>query len=314
MTTATSVGTASRQDVRVVTPSTVVVALGYAIALLAAVAGAFGLFTTGGHGSGVVTSLRGQPTDLYGLGVYRFDSVLIGVGNRGTDAVTLFLEVPALVTALRLYRRRSLRGTIALVGILGWLLYYYASMTLGTTYNRLFPLYLVLFAAALFATPLALGSIDTQRFAERFPQRPSRRALTGYLGGLAAVLTLAWAPSMIASAVTGQLPTRLGAYTTEVTWALDLGVIVPAVAVSAVLLHRRNVFGPLAATAMLSLNVALGLALVGQGVAQILADVPMSGGEKVGAMASFAVMTVVAGVLLGRLLHNLPIDLPADNQ
>ena len=119
MTTATSVRTASRQDVRVVTPSTVVVALGYAIALLAAVAGALGLFTTGGHGSAVVTSLRGQPTDLYGLGVYRSDSVLIGVGNRGTDAVTLFLEVPALVTALRLYRRRSLRGTIALVGILG---------------------------------------------------------------------------------------------------------------------------------------------------------------------------------------------------
>jgi hypothetical protein len=308
MSSATTDRTTTRGDLRIVTPSTVVVALGYLIAVLVAVASAVGLFAQGGPGSAVVTSLRGQVTDVYGLGLYRFDSVLIGAGSRGTDAVTLFLEVPALVIALGLYRRRSLRGTVALVGILGWLLYYYASMTLGTAYNRLFPLYVVVYAAALFATPLALCSIDAHRFAERFPRQPSRNALIGYLGGLAAALTLAWAPGMIASALTGDLPPRLGAYTTEVTWALDLGVVVPAVAVTAVLLHRRSALGPLAATAMLSLNVALGLALVGQGVAQVLADVPISAGEKVGAMASFAVLTGVAGILLGRLLRNLPGD------
>jgi len=158
------------------------------------VAAAIGLFAQGGPGPVPVTSLRGQPTDLYGVGLYRFDST---------------------------------------------------------------------------------------------------------------VLTLAWAPAMIGSAVTGVLPSRLGAYSTEVTWALDLGVVVPAVAATAVLLRARAPLGPLAAAAMLSLNVALGVALVGQGVAQLLADVPMSNGERAGAMASFALMTVIAGVLLSRLLRHL---------
>jgi hypothetical protein len=305
MTAVTTTATSSAGLSTTVTPRRLVVVLGWIIALLAAVAAGVGLFANGGPGSVPVTSLRGRPTDLYGVGLYRFDSVLVGVGNRGTDAVTLFLEVPALVVALGLYRRRSLRGAIVLIGVLGWMLYYYASMALNTAFNALFPVYVLLFAASLFAVPLALGSVDRERFALQFPDTPSRRALIGYLGGLATVLTLAWAPAMIGSAVTGVLPARLGAYTTEVTWALDLGVVVPAVAATAVLLWARAPLGPLAAAAMLSLNVALGVALVGQGVAQLLADVPMSNGERVGAMASFALMTVIAGVLLGRLLRHL---------
>jgi len=304
MTTTTAAASGSR--IATVTPRPAVLVLGWVVVVLAAVAAGVGLFAGGGVGTSSVTSVRGQPTELYGVGLYRFDSVLVGVGNRGTDAVTLLLEVPALALALLSYRRRSLRGAVAVIGVLGWMLYYYASMVLYTAFNRLFPVYLVIFAASLFALPLAIGSIDREQFARTFPSRPSRAALVAYLGGLAAVLTAAWAPAMLAAAVTGELPARLGAYSTEVTWALDLGVVVPAVAATALLLHRRATLGPLAATAMLALNVALGLALVGQGVAQLLADVPLSTGEKVGAMASFAVLTLIAGALLARLVRRLP--------
>jgi hypothetical protein len=304
MTTTTAVPTRTIETT--VTPRRTVVVLGWIVVVLAAIAAAVGLFSAGGPGATEVTSLRGQPADLYGIGLYRFDSVLVGVGNRGSDAVTLFLEVPALAVALAAYRRGSLRAAIALLGILGWTLYYYASMSLYTAYNQLFPVYLALFAASLFALPLAFASVDRERFARSFPSRPSRTALIGYLGVLAAALTLAWAPAMLASAVSDDLPARLGAYSTEVTWALDLGVVVPAVAAIAILLYRRFTLGPLAATAMLSLNVALGAALLGQSVAQLLANVPMTPGEKVGGMASFAIMTVVAGVLLGRLVRHLP--------
>jgi len=69
---------------------------------------------------------------------------------------------------------------------------------------------------------------------------------------------------MPASALSGNLPARLDAYSTEVTWAPDLGAIVPAVAAIAVLLHRRAALGLLAATAVLSLNVALGPAWSGR--------------------------------------------------
>jgi hypothetical protein len=61
-----------------------------------------------------------------------------------------------------------------------------------------------------------------------------------------------------------------------------------------------------AATAMLSLNVALGSALAAQGVAQLVAGVGVKPGEIIAMMASFAVMTVVAAALLLPLLRRLP--------
>jgi hypothetical protein len=286
----------------VVSPSRVVVRLTLALAVVATVAAAVGLFASGGPGPHEVVTARGVTVEVYGTGLYRYDSWLVGVGNRGTDAATLFLEVPALLMALAAYRRRSVPGTIVLVGVLGWLLYYYASMSLYTAYNRLFALYVLAFALALFAAPLAVRSVDAVRFAAVFPARPSRRVLVGYLGCLAAVLTLAWAPPLIAAAVTGGDPARLGPYSTEVTWALDLAVVVPAVAATGWLLHRAKAFGLLAATAMLALNVALGAALIAQGVAQLAVGVPVAPGEVVGAMVSFAVMTLVAAALLVPLL------------
>ena len=294
------------RDNRLVAPSKVVARLTVLIAVVAAVAAAVGLFASGGPGPHEVATARGQTVAVYGTGLYRADSWLVGVGNRGTDAVTLFLEIPVLLVALAAYRRRSLRGTVVLVGVLGWLLYYYASMSLYTAYNRVFGLYVVAFGLALFAAPLALGSIDPVRFGAVFPSRPSRRLLVGYLGCLVAALTVAWLPALIATAVTGELPVRLDVYSTEVTWALDLGVVVPAVAVTGWLLRRRAVWGPLAVTAMLALNVALGTALAAQGVAQLTVGVPVRAGEIVGAMASFAVMTVVAASLLLPLMRRLP--------
>ena len=238
------------------------------LAVVVATAAAVGLLATGGPGPHEVVSVRGQVVDVYGTGLYRHDSWLIGAGNRGTDAVTLCLGVPALLIALVAHRRRSVRGTVVLVGVLGWLLYYYASMSLYTAYNGLFGLYVLALALAVCATPLALHSIDRVRFAAVFPPRPSRRLIVTYLGCLAALLVLVWGAPLLSAALTGHLPSRLDVYGTEVTWALDLGIVVPAVVATGVLLHRDATYGAVAATAMLALNVALGTALAGQGVAQ----------------------------------------------
>ena len=97
------------------------------------------------------------------------------MGNRGTDAVTLFLEVPALAVALVAYRRGSLRATIALLGILGWTLYYYASMSLYTAFNRLFPLYVAAFAASLFAFPWPSAALTAEGSPTRSRRGPRAR-------------------------------------------------------------------------------------------------------------------------------------------
>jgi hypothetical protein len=283
-------------------PGSVVGACG-ATAALAVVAAAIGLFQGGGPGQYDVSSIRGDVVTLYGEGLYRYDTFLIGAGNRGQDLVTLLVEVPLLVLALLVYRRGKTAAGVLLCGLLAYFVYYYASMTFATAQNRLFPAYVGAFVAALYAFVRVFASVDMREVAERFPARPSRRILTGYLVAVAVLLTAVWLPPLVISIWTGDMTATAGPYTSSVTTALDLGIVVPVVLTAAVLLHRARPLGYLLTLVVIILNVAIGLLLIGQGAAQLLAGVPLTTGEIVGKMLSFAFLTLVAGGLLGAIVR-----------
>ena len=46
------------------------------------------------------TTVRGEVVDLFGAGLYRYDSVFSGAGNRGTDVVTLVIALPLLALSV----------------------------------------------------------------------------------------------------------------------------------------------------------------------------------------------------------------------
>jgi hypothetical protein len=55
---------------------------------------------------------------------------------------------------------------------------------------------------------------------------------------------------------------------------------------------------------MLVLNICIGVLLMAQGVAQLALGVPLTVGEIVGKMVTFAALTLVAGVLLLRMARS----------
>jgi hypothetical protein len=69
-----------------------VLSLSALIALLAAIVCSAGLFWDARGGRDAATSVRGEEVELWGEGLYRFDSVFVAAGSRGTDVITLFLE------------------------------------------------------------------------------------------------------------------------------------------------------------------------------------------------------------------------------
>jgi hypothetical protein len=107
------------------------------------------------------------------------------------------------------------------------------------------------------------------------PARPGRRVLAAYL---------------IADAV--------GPYTSAATEALDLGVVVPVAVIAAVQLLRQRPVGSVLALIMLVINVCIGVVLMSQAAAQLVSGVPLTAGEIVTKMLTFAALTLVAGGLL----------------
>ena len=279
------------------------------VAVLGLVASALGLFWQDGGSVFTFTSLRGLVVPIYGQGLYHFDTWLIGAGTRGTDATTLVIDIPLLVLAVLLYRRGSLRGMILLAGVLAYFLYYYASLALGNAYNPLFLVYIALVSASLYAFLLTLGSIDLAALPAHFSPGLPRRGIAAYLIAVGLLLLFAWLPPLVTALVQNQAPAAVASYTTVITFVLDLAIIVPAVFVAALLLLRRAQMGYLLASLLLVLSLTIGVSLMAQGAAQLLAGVPLTAGEILQFMAPFAFLTLVGAwptVFLFRNISRAP--------
>jgi hypothetical protein len=187
------------------------------VALLALAATLVGLFWQEGSGQFSFRTVHGKTVQLFGQGIYRYDTLFQGAINRGTDAVTLVLGIPLLVGALALYRRGSFRGRLLLTAVLAFFLYVYANAALNITYNNLFLVYLALCSASLFAFVVAFTSIDRQALPSHFSPNMPRRGLAVFML-LSGTVTLAvWLSDVLGALAQGQPNLELPRFSGEVS-------------------------------------------------------------------------------------------------
>lgn len=284
-------------------PSSAVVWLSVLVLVLAVVAAVVGLAWSTPEVDDQVTSVRGERVELFGEGLYRYDTPFKAGANRGADVITLALAGPVLAASLVRYRRGSLPAALLVVGGLTWFLYVYASLALGTAYNELFLVYVAVVAASLYGLALAVRSVGADRLGRRLEGRAPRRGLARMMAAAGVVTAVAWGSTLVAAALTGDPPGLLDHYTTMVTDVLDLALITPATLVAAYLLHRRRPEGYLLAVPLLVLLVALFPMIVAQTAFQLEAGVSYEPGQVAVPLAGFLVVAAVALPLLVRTLQ-----------
>jgi len=251
------------------------------------------------------TSLHGQTVPMYGRGLYRLDSLVIGAGLRGTDAVTIGVCLPLLVASIRLYGRGSLRGAFLLVGALAYFVYQSASMALGAAYNSLFLVYVAYFSSGLFALGLTWTSIDLAALPRRVLPGFPHRGASGFLFAAGAVLGLVWVIDIVGAQARGEVPATLGSYTTVITYVLDLAIIVPAALMAGTWLRRRVPAGYVLACAILALCALIGVVVLAQTAAQLLAGVTLTTGQIAAFVLSFVILSAVALWFAAGILRSL---------
>lgn len=282
-------------------PSRALTWLSSLIVVLALVAAGVGLFFQNGGSPFSFTTLHEQAVQIYGQGLYHYDTIATAAQEKGQDVVTLFLGIPLLVFSLLLTRRGSLRGHLLLTGTLGYFLYTYASMAFLTAYNILFLAYVGLFSASLFAFVLALTSINIQALPAHFSKHLPRRSIAGFLFAIGLFLLMLWLGLIVPSLVHGQTPGALENATTLVIQVLDLGIIVPVAVLAGVLLLRRAPLGYLLASIVLIKSLTLGTAVSAMVVGQLLAGVSLGISEIVG----FPLLTLIGTGMTVVLLRSV---------
>ncbi len=293
--------------------------LSWLVVGLTLVASGVGLFWHPSGDSVQFITLHGQPVELYGRGLYRFDTAFNAPILRGTDAVLLFVGLPALVGAIQWAKRgwqsrsvrAAMRGQMVLAGVLSCFLYAASSLTFGATYNELFLVYVAWFSASLYAFFLAMTAVDLDEVTAQVKPGLPHRAIAYFLF-LMGLSPAVWLIEIVAGLAQGEVPPLLASYTTDVTTALDLGVITPACYLAGILLLRRRPLGYLLAAVLLILLILIGLIVAGQSVMQILAGVPLTVTEVLAYVIPFVSLSIIAVRFVVALLRCL--DYPCQGE
>jgi hypothetical protein len=200
---------------------------------------------------------------VYGLVVddaYRLVSPLTRQTWRAQDAVTLAM-VPVLLWATWRARAGSLGAHLVSVGILIWLTYGYAHLSIGAPFNAMFLVYLTVMTLAGFAMLDGLLRVDVAAAWPAFDHVP-RRATAWFLAIAGAGIAVLWL-SEIVVALPGGLPTNISlSELPNPTWVLDLGWIIPTALTAAMMLRRRHPAGPVIAGAMLVMLLILSVTML----------------------------------------------------
>jgi hypothetical protein len=275
------------------------------IAILAALTASVGLFSVDGNGPFPFTTLHGDTIQIYGKGLYRYDTPLIAIGYRVSDAFTLIVGIPLLLVCLWMYGRGSLRGKIMLTGLLLFFLYNFGSLALGAAYNNLFILYIVLTLTTFLGSAGLLLSFDLAAFPRLFSERLPRAGISLFFMISGVALFCIWLfLSILPALLAGGVPPELESYTTVITFVLDMAIIAPVLVSAGVLLRQRQPLGYLLASILLIFIDALGLSLLAMGIAQQLSGL-MNIGQFIGFVVSFAILTLFSLGFTIRLFRSM---------
>ena len=180
------------------------------------------------------------------------------------------------------------------------------SMSMLTSFNALFLVYVAIFAFSLYAFILSMLSFDLKTLPEHFSARLPRGWIAGLLFLIGAFLSMAWLSKIFRPLLQNQTA-ALENTTTFVIQAMDLGLIVPLAVLAGILLLRRSAWGYLLASVFVMKAIALGLAVSTMCINMTLAGTP----DSLAIMVPFLVITLINLFMAVSLLRNISEPSPA---
>lgn len=115
----------------------------YVLAVLIIIIGSLGLFYSNGGNRTQVTSKYGEEIELYGDGIYAYDSVFQATTYKGTDIAAIIFGFALIIMNIK--ATKSNKFKLMRAGVLLILLYLSTCYTMEVSFNRIYLLYLVTF-------------------------------------------------------------------------------------------------------------------------------------------------------------------------
>ncbi|MBN1464892.1 hypothetical protein JXA02_03970 [candidate division KSB1 bacterium] len=242
----------------------------FAMVVLAALTTLTGILSKGGPGEFDYKSIRGQTVTIYGKGIYQHMSADVAIQGIAQDVVTLFIGIPLLLISLARARKGSLKSRLLLAGTSGYFLVTFLFYTAMAMYNILFLAYVSLLALSFFTFILTALSFDIDRLPAAFSRRTPVKFVAGFLLFNTAAIGLLWLSVIVPPLLGAIYPEAVQHYTTLIVQGFDLGLLLPAACVSAILFLKKRPLGYLLAPTYVIFLAILMTALTAKIIAMAL--------------------------------------------
>lgn len=208
--------------------------------------------------------------------LYR-DTPNLVVQARGQDAITLVAALPTLAIGALLAGRGSRRARLVWLGGLVYTVYTYVGYAFAVRFNSLFLVYVALLGCSTYALIGGLVTTDWAGVKAGFTERTPVKAVSLYLSVIAGLFYLLWLSEALPATLSGNPPQSLvdAGTPTNFVQVLDMAWLLPAVAITAVSLWRKQPLGYTLAGALLAHNVLLTLAILSMVVFMVRAGQPV---------------------------------------
>jgi len=195
---------------------------------------------------------------LFGSDIYdAFSPAKYVQESRGQDLITLVLGVPFMILAVWGVRREQAWGFPLWTGVLAYELYVYGIYAIGGVYNAFFLGYMAVASLSMYTIIGLLSSLSTQWFRTSVKEKMPRRWIGSFFLLITVVFAIIWIGQVMNTISTGVVDSG------HLIFVFDLMIVLPAFAIAAVKLFRKQAFGDLLAGMMLikfdSLCIAIAL-------------------------------------------------------
>jgi len=211
----------------------------------------------------IFTSIGG----IFFEGIYRDNKLIVSV-MRANDIVTLFIAVPIMFASIFLDMKNSYRARLIWIGTLFYMMYNFMFYLYGVAFNRFFLLYVFLFTASAYAIIFAFMKTDIKLIAEKFSQKIPVKRISGFMLFFCLLLGGLWIGMSVSYLFTGKIPQTVidSGHPTAVVFATDLSILIPAIALGAILLWKKRAWGYILSTVMMVKATTYGTGLIIMGM------------------------------------------------
>lgn len=201
--------------------------------------------------------------------LYRDNEFVTSVWT-GNDLITLLLAIPTAVIALIYANKRSIKALFIWIGVLWYMIYNYVFYMYGAAFNKFFLIYVFIFILSAIAFILLIVNFSKEELKKAIMEDrkvPVRR-ISAYLLFFATFIGLMWIVMSLSFVFTDVVP--LGVTQTDhptgVVFATDLSFLATPLIFGALLLWRKNYWGFVISTIIMTKCILYPLVLMVGGI------------------------------------------------